>query len=168
MPSSLPKQLAKDVPAYVLSSDDMAGWAELNSALEEISRQSAILSIREWFENRPDWSAAFKMVLDNSQDIVMIYPVRDDKLSTEECVELQRLADMLYRHVNYHSWPVVNHALVLLNALSWDRRVLESSLASVLDKHTKLGGLPLFALVDAARLEGSTESTSTDKAHSRL
>ena len=168
MPGSLPKQLVKDIPAYVLASDDMAGCAELNSALEELTRQAAVLSIREWFESRPGWSSAFKMVLDNSQDIVMIYPVRDDKLSTEECVELQRLADMLYRQVNYHSWPVINHALVLLNALSWDRRVLESSLASVLDKHTKLGGAPLFALVDAARLQGSTESTAADKAHSRL
>lgn len=169
MPRSIPLQVVQSIPDYVLSSEEMSGWLSLNAAVEELARQAAVLSIREWFQARPHWSKPFKISLSTSEGIIMINAVREVGLSIEQWVEIKGLAKVLDTHVNYHAWPVINHMIVMLNALSWDPKTIEGVMIEVLDKHTKIGGAKLLAQVDAARLEGATEgSVSGCDSFSRL
>ena len=169
MPGSIPLRLVQDIPDYVLSSEEMSGWLSLNAAVEELTRQAAVLSIREWFQARPHWSKPFSISLNTSEGIVMINVVREVSLSIEQWMEIKGLAKLLDAHVNYHAWPVVNNMIVLLNAFFWDASIIDEVLIEVLDKHTKIGGAKLLAQVDAAILKGATEeSVASRGGYSRL
>jgi hypothetical protein len=168
MSGSIPLRLIEDIPDHVVSSVQMSGWFQMNAGLEELSRQAAALAVREWFQEKQDWSASFRISLDTSEGVVIISPVRDDRLSSGQWVAIQQLVRVIEGHVNYHAWPLINHLIVMLNALSWNASMVDKILVDVLDKHTKMEGAKLLALVDASRLRDSTEVVDTVQVPSRL
>lgn len=168
MRTPIPLSLLEQVPEYVRASKEMEHYQGLLDTIGELAKQSAVLAIREWFEDHPDFNAPFNILVDTPDGVLVMHPVRSSHLSSDQMRELHKMCDMLYPHANYYAWPVVNHAIMLLNALSWDRRILDNMLRQVLDQHTKIGGVRLFALVDAEKLNARTARAEGQEVAARL